>query len=423
MNSFSFNSDILHVENVSLVKISKNVGTPLYVYSKKQFENNYNLLTSSLNKTLGKKYDILIAYSVKSNSNIAVINILNSLNSGADVVSLGELKRSLKSGISGDRIVFSGVGKTSEEMSFALDANILQFNIESIPELKMLSEIASTKGKKAPIAIRINPDINAGGHKNISTGFEGTKFGIDYKEAQEAYDYASNLKGIEIVGVDIHIGSQINDLEPFRLAYEKVSDLVFSLRDKGHNISNIDLGGGIGILYNDSDHIFSLTEYAAMLKQTVGDLGCKIILEPGRLISGNAGVLLTKIIRIKTTNKYNFLLIDAAMNDFLRPALYEANHDIIEVIKSDKNNNKKVYKIAGPICETGDVIKENCYLTNPQEGDLLAILCAGAYGASMSSTYNSRSLIPEVLVSGKKMDIIRKRISTEELISFERIPE
>ena len=228
MNSFSFNSDILHVENVSLVKISKNVGTPLYVYSKKQFQNNYNLLTSSLNKTLGKKYDILIAYSVKSNSNIAVINILNSLNSGADVVSLGELKRSLKSGISGDRIVFSGVGKTSEEMSFALDANILQFNIESIPELKMLSEIASTKGKKAPIAIRINPDINAGGHKNISTGFEGTKFGIDYKEAQEAYDYASNLKGIEIVGVDIHIGSQINDLEPFRLAYEKVSDLVFS---------------------------------------------------------------------------------------------------------------------------------------------------------------------------------------------------
>ena len=421
MNNFNFKNNVLNVEDVSVIRIAEIIGTPAYIYSKKSFENNFSNFSNTLKKVLGPKSDILVAYSVKSNSNIAVIDILNSLHSGADVVSIGELQRALKVGIPPDKIVFSGVGKTQEEMAFGIDKNILQFNVESLAELKKLSEISISKGKNCPVAIRINPDIEAGGHKNISTGVHGTKFGIDYKEVQKIYEYASNLKGIKIVGIDVHIGSQITNLAPFKLAYNKIADLVRVLREKGHKISNIDLGGGIGILYDNSDNIFSLTEYAEMVLQTVGNLGCKIIFEPGRFISGNAGLLLTKVVRLKSNSKHNFLIVDAAMNDFLRPVLYDASHNIIEVIKKNKKINNLSYKVVGPICETGDIINENCYFNDPKEEDLLAILDVGAYGASMSSTYNSRSLVPEVLVSGKEINIIRKRITADQMMAFESL--
>ena len=423
MKKLNFNNDVLHVEKVSLEDIAKSVGTPVYVYSKKSLIENYSFFHNTLKKTLGSKNDFLVAYSVKSNSNIGVINVLSSLNSGADVVSSGELKRSLMAGISANKIVFSGVGKTDEELAYAINENILQFNVESIDELKKLSSLAVSNNKIAPIAIRVNPDINAGGHQNISTGVKNTKFGIDYEEAHNVYDFASNLEGIKIVGIDVHIGSQISSLEPFRLTFNKISTLVKILRKKGHNVFNIDLGGGIGIQYDDSEKIFSLKEYSETVFKIFGDLDCRIVFEPGRYISGNTGLLLTKIIRNKSNNNSNFIIVDAAMNDFLRPVLYNASHNIVEVRKIDKINDKKYFKIVGPVCETGDIFSHKCHINNIEEGNLLAILDAGAYGASMSSAYNSRDIIPEVLVEDKNMHVIRKRISTENLLSFENIPK
>ena len=315
------------------------------------------------------------------------------------------------------------MGKTDEELTYAINENILQFNVESIDELKKLSSLAVSNNKIAPIAIRVNPDINAGGHQNISTGVKNTKFGIDYEEAHNVYDFASNLEGIKIVGIDVHIGSQISSLEPFRLTFNKISTLVKILRKKGHNVFNIDLGGGIGIQYDDSEKIFSLKEYSETVCKIFGDLDCRIVFEPGRYISGNTGLLLTKIIRNKSNNNSNFIIVDAAMNDFLRPVLYNASHNIVEVRKMDKINDKKYFKIVGPVCETGDIFSHKCHINNIEEGNLLAILDAGAYGASMSSAYNSRDIIPEVLVEDKNMHVIRKRISTENLLSFENIPK
>ena len=422
MNYLNYKNDILHFENISLEEIAEFSGTPTYVYSKEAINKNFNNLNLALENKLGINYDKLIAFSVKSNSNIAFINRLKKLNSGADVVSEGELKRALAAGIKGEKIVFSGVGKTYEEMLYALENNVLQFNIESISELNQLSEIAISNNKIAPIAFRINPDIMAGGHAKISTGGSNTKFGIPYDEAIQIYEYAKNLPGIEIVGIDIHIGSQIINLEPFKMAFEKILVLYNELNKLGHKINNIDLGGGIGVPYLDSEKIFSIDDYAELVKNNFGDLNCKLIFEPGRYLAASAGVLLTKVIRTKNIYNNNFLIVDAAMNDFIRPALYEASHQIKIVSIKDNLEEKIQYKVVGPICETGDYIGEINSFRALTSKDYLIIKDVGAYGAVMSSNYNSRSLVPEVMVSNGNLNIIRKRITTEDFISFENIP-
>ena len=422
MNNFSFKDGILHVDDVSVLEIEKQCTTPVYIYSELCLSNNYRSLEEALDNKLGKDCSKLIAYSVKANSNIAVINVLKKLGSGADVVSSGELKRVIKAGINGNKIVFSGVGKTKAELTFALDSDVMQFNIESISELEMLSEIASSKNKKAPIAFRINPDIDAGGHEKISTGGSNTKFGIPYKDAIAVYEYAKNLPGIKVVGIDIHIGSQITDLEPFKLAFNKVLLLYKILKENGHDIINLDLGGGIGVPYDKNTKPFHIDQYANLIKEKFGSLGCKLIFEPGRYITASAGILLTKVIRNKESYDNNFLIVDSAMNDILRPALYDAHHEVISVKEYKKEEEFIDYKVVGPICETGDIICRKAKLNKAKDGDLLAVKFAGAYGAVMSSCYNSRDLIPEIMISNKKINIIRKRVLIEDFISYEKIP-
>ena len=422
MDNFSFKGGLLHVDDVSILAIEKKCTTPAYIYSELCLSNNYKSFEKALEKKLGKGRPKLIAYSVKANSNIAVINVLKNLGSGADVVSSGELKRVKKAGINGEKIVFSGVGKTKEELTFALDSNVMQFNIESIPELEMLSEIASSKNKEAPIAFRINPDIDAGGHEKISTGGSNTKFGIPYIDALNVYEYAKNLPGIKVVGIDIHIGSQITDLEPFKMAFNKVLLLYKELKENGHNIVNIDLGGGIGVPYDNNTKPFHIDKYADLINQKFGALDCKLIFEPGRYITANAGILLTKVIINKESYNNNFLIIDAAMNDILRPALYDAYHEVISVKENIKGQELIDYEVVGPICETGDIICRKAALNKIESGDLLAIKFAGAYGAVMSSGYNSRDLVPEIMISSKTINIIRKRILIEDFMSYEDIP-
>ena len=422
MDNFLYKGGLLHVDDVSILAIEKKCTTPAYIYSELCLSNNYKSFEKALEKKLGKERPKLIAYSVKANSNIAVINALKKLGSGADVVSSGELKRAKKAGINGDKIVFSGVGKTKEELTFALDSNVMQFNIESIPELEMLSEIALSKNKEAPIAFRINPDIDAGGHEKISTGGSNTKFGIPYKDALNVYEYAKNLPGIKVVGIDIHIGSQITDLEPFKMAFNKVLLLYKELKGNGHNIVNLDLGGGIGVPYDNNTKPFHIDKYADLINQKFGALDCKLIFEPGRYITANAGILLTKVIINKESYNNNFLIIDAAMNDILRPALYDAYHEVISVKENIKGQELIDYQVVGPICETGDIICRKAVLNKIEREDLLAIKFAGAYGAVMSSGYNSRDLVPEIMISRKTINIIRQRILIEDFMSYEDIP-
>ena len=422
MDNFAYKGGLLHVDDVSILAIEKKCTTPSYIYSELCLSNNYKSLEKALDKKLGKERPKLIAYSVKANSNIAVINVLKNLGSGADVVSSGELKRVKKAGINGEKIVFSGVGKTKEELTFALDSNVMQFNIESIPELEMLSEIASSKNKEAPIAFRINPDIDAGGHEKISTGGSNTKFGIPYIDALNVYEYAKNLPGIKVVGIDIHIGSQITDLEPFKMAFNKVLLLYKELKGNGHNIVNLDLGGGIGVPYDNNTKPFHIDKYADLINQKFGTLDCKLIFEPGRYITANAGILLTKVIINKESYNNNFLIIDAAMNDILRPALYDAYHEVISVKENIKGQELIDYQVVGPICETGDIICRKAVLNKIEREDLLAIKFAGAYGAVMSSGYNSRDLVPEIMISRKTINIIRQRILIEDFMSYEDIP-
>ena len=423
MSNFFYKNGILHIDQVSALDVEKQCKTPMYVYSRLSLENNFKNLENALNAKLGKDYPKLIAFSVKSNSNIAVINVLQKLNSGADVVSSGEFKRAKKAGIKGEKIVYSGVGKTDEDLSLALDYKVLQFNVESLEELKKLSKIASEKNMIAPVAFRINPDIDAGGHEKISTGGSNTKFGIPFSQALESYDYAKNLPGIKVVGIDIHIGSQITELEPFDLAFDKVVLLYNELRTAGHDILNIDLGGGIGVPYDDSSQPFLINDYADLVSRKFSSINCKLIFEPGRYLTANAGILLTKVIRKKKSYNNHFIVVDSAMNDILRPALYDANHEIIAVKEINKEKEMFEYQVVGPICETGDILNKKVNLNNIEEDDLLAIKFAGAYGAVMSSQYNSRDLIPEIMVSGEKISIIRKRITIEDFLSYEIIPE
>lgn len=417
MHHFNRREDRLFAENVDLTALAERIGTPFYCYSTATLRQHYTRLKDAFAQN-----EVTICYSVKANSNLGVIATLADLGSGADVVSEGELRRALLSGIPAEKIVFSGVGKTEAEMTYALNADIAQFNVESRAELEQLSEVATKQGKTARISLRVNPDIDAGTHEKISTGKAENKFGIAWDEAEASYAKAATLPGLEIVGIDIHIGSQITELTPFRNAFTKVADLLKKLTDAGHNITTLDLGGGLGIPYGPEDAPPpSPEDYANLIDEIFGDSGCRIFLEPGRLIAGNAGILVTSVIRTKKGEAKNFIIVDAAMTELMRPTLYGAYHDIQPVITN--GNVQDVWDVVGPVCETGDFLGSERSLPEPQKGDLLAIFTCGAYGASLGSSYNTRLSAPEVLVDNEKFEIIRARPQYDDILALEKVPD
>jgi len=368
--------------------------------------------------------DALVAFSVKALGNIAVLKTLARLGAGADVVSSGEMKKALRAGIAANRIVFSGVGKTKAEMTLGLEAGIYQFNVESEPELLALSEVASALGKRAPVTIRVNPDVDAKTHAKITTGTAETKFGIPWSRAREAYALAARLKGIEVVGIDVHIGSQIVELEPFELAFRKVVDLTGQLRADGHNITRLDLGGGLGVPYiTDNEPPPDPSAYGALATRLTKDLGCRLILEPGRLIAANAGILVSRVLYVKKGEAKTFAIVDAGMNDLIRPALYDSHHEIVRVNEPGGDTARGRYDVVGPVCETSDIFAADRDLPELKAGDLVAILSAGAYGAVMSSAYNARPSAPEVLVKDAQWSIVRPRQDDDALFGSERIPD
>jgi diaminopimelate decarboxylase len=418
MRHFHYEDGAMFAEQVSLAQIAAKVGTPVYVYSTATFTRHYRVFADSFDDT-----QALIAYSVKANSNIAVLATLAAQGAGADVVSGGELKRALMAGIPAEKIVFSGVGKTRTEMREALTANIRVFNVESIAELRVLNEVAVEMDKIAPIAFRVNPDVTAGGHAKISTGKKENKFGIAWSQAESAYAEAARLPGIEIIGVDVHIGSQISDLAPFEAAIVKVSGLIKRLRAAGHTISSFDIGGGLGIPYgNNAPAPPPPSEYAALVKRLTADLNVEMIFEPGRMIAGNSGVLLSEVLYVKRGEDRDFLIIDAAMNDLLRPALYDAYHDI-EPVRQGDLNQMETYDVVGPICESGDTFTKGREMPKLESGDLIVLHSAGAYGASQASQYNTRPLVPEVLVNGDEYAVIRSRPTVEDILKTESLPD
>lgn len=418
MHHFTYQDGCLHCEGVNLEQIADEVGTPCYVYSSATLVRHARVIASAF-----EGQNCLIAYSVKSNGNLGVLSTLAQEGCGADVVSGGELQRAMRAGIPADRIVFSGVGKTAEEMRLALQAGIHQFNVESAAELRRLSEVATMLGTDAPVAIRVNPDVAAGGHPNISTGKKGDKFGVPWSDAEDLYAEAATLPCIKVVGVDVHIGSQIGDLVPMRAAFEKVVGLTKRLRDAGHEISRIDLGGGLGIPYKEDDAPAPPSDYAAMIADVTQDLGVQVILEPGRVITGNAGVMLSTVLYEKAAPETDFLIIDAGMNDLMRPALYDAHHDILPIKQAGAGAERKTYDVVGPICESTDKFAKARELTALRPGQRIAFMSAGAYGAVLSSTYNARPLVPEVLVNGSSFDVVRRRPEFEEMIALEKVPD
>ncbi len=419
MDHFTYQDGVLHAEGVALSDIAAEVGTPFYVYSTATLERHYTIFREALAGT-----DHLICYSIKANGNQAVIATLARLGAGMDVVSEGELRRALAAGVPGDRIVFSGVGKTVNEMRLALEAGIRQFNVESEPELEQLDAIARGMNTKAPITIRVNPDVDAKTHAKISTGKSENKFGIPISTARDVYARAATMAGIEIKGVDVHIGSQLTDLAPYQMAFEAVAKLTEDLRSDGHNITRLDLGGGLGIPYQRSNQAPPLPfDYGALIKKTVGHLGCEIQIEPGRLIAGNAGLLVAGVIYRKEGEGRDFLILDAAMNDLIRPAMYEAWHDIVPVREPAPDTPVGPIDVVGPVCETGDTFARERDLPLMAAGDLVAFRSAGAYGAVMSSEYNARPLIPEVMVNGDQFAVIRKRPTYAEMLGRDTVPE
>lgn len=419
MHHFHYRDGRLHVEDMSLTEIAGRVGTPFYCYSTATLERHYQVLAEAfagLNAT--------ICFAVKANSNQAVLATLARLGAGMDVVSEGELRRARAAGVSAERIIFAGVGKTRDEMAYALSQGILGFNVESEPELDALSAVATAMGKTARIAIRVNPDVDAKTHAKISTGKSENKFGVPYAEAPDLYDHAASLPGIEVAGIHMHIGSQITDLAPFGAAFALMRQLVIGLRERGHAIRHLDIGGGLGIPYRGIADIPPTPEaYAAVVRQHLGDLGLAFILEPGRMIVGNAGVLVTQVIFAKEGAERTFTIVDAAMNDLIRPTLYEAHHDIWPVEEAKSATAPVQQDIVGPVCETGDYLGLDRALPLLAPGDLMAIMTAGAYGAVMSSTYNSRLLVPEVLVRGSDYAVVRPRPTYDDLIGLDRMPE
>jgi diaminopimelate decarboxylase len=419
VNHFHYRDGVLHAEDVPVPAIAAAVGTPFYLYSTATLERHFRVFSDGL-----KGLDALVCYAMKANSNQAVIKTLAKLGAGADVVSEGELRRALAAGIPPSKIVFSGVGKTAREMDFALASGIHCFNVESRPELELLSARATAMGKTAPVSIRINPDVDARTHKKISTGKKENKFGIPYDEARQAYARAAELPGLKAVGIDMHIGSQIIDLEPFDESIRLLTELALTLREDGHSISHIDFGGGLGIPYRmDNDPPPLPGAYGEIVRRHAAGTGLKVICEPGRLIVGNAGVLVTSVLYVKGGDHKNFVIVDAAMNDLIRPTLYEAHHDIHPVVEPDVNAPRITADIVGPVCETGDYLALDREMELPEQGDLLSISSAGAYGAVQAGTYNTRLLVPEVLVTGGKFHIIRPRQSYEDLIGLDSVPD
>ena len=418
MDHFLYRDGVLHAEEVPLSAIAAAVGTPVYVYSAATLTRHYGLFDAALD--WGPH---LVCFAMKANSNLAVVKLLGDLGAGADVVSEGEYRRAKAAGIPGERIVFSGVGKTRGEMRVALEGGIRQFNVESEPELLALSEVAAGMGLRAPVAIRVNPDVDAKTHEKIATGRKENKFGIPLSRAREVYALAGRLPGIEVVGVDVHIGSQLTDLAPFEAAYGLVADLTVALRADGHDIRRLDLGGGLGIPYTRSNEVPPLpSDYGAMVRRTVGHLGCEVEIEPGRLIAGNAGVLLSRVIWVKAGEDRTFVILDAAMNDLIRPAMYGAHHDIVPVVEPPAGVAMAPVDIVGPVCETGDTFARARPLPPVAEGDLVAFRSAGAYGAVMASEYNARPLVPEVLVRGDHFAVIRARPTYDEMIAKDSLP-
>ncbi|MBF0326618.1 diaminopimelate decarboxylase [Magnetospirillum moscoviense] len=419
MNHFDYINGRLHAEGVPLDTIAAQVGTPFYCYSTATLVRHYTVFAEALSKA---GLDATICFALKSNPNIAVVRTLAELGAGADVVSEGELRQALAAGVPPSRIVFSGVGKTRRELEFAVAKGIMQINVESEPELEALSDIAAARGVRMPIALRVNPDVDAGTHAKITTGKKENKFGIEWTRAHEVYRKAQSLPGIEVVGIACHIGSQLTDVAPFREAFLRVRDLVAILRADGIDIRRLDLGGGLGVPYeNETPPHPDL--YAEAIRATLGDLGCRIVLEPGRLLVGNAGIMVSRVVYMKEGATRTFAIVDAAMNDLMRPALYDAHHAILPVVQPDPKAGIIAVDVVGPVCETGDTFARQRPLPPLAEGDLLVFRTAGAYGAAMSSTYNSRPLIPEVLVKGDQFAIVRARPSYEEMLALESLPD
>lgn len=417
MTAFTYIDGELHAESVALSAIAADVGTPVYVYSVAAMTDAYQRFAGAL---AGQRAQV--CYAMKANSNLAVIRTFAELGAGADVVSDGELQRALAAGIPAERIVYSGVGKTREEMAAGIDAGILQFNVESLPELEALSDVAVSKDAEIDIAIRVNPDVDAATHDKISTGRKEDKFGIDIAHAPAAFAQAAALPGLTPVSVAVHIGSQLIDIAPFRTAFGHVAELTQRLRADGIAIRRLDLGGGLGIAYSD-EAVPPVADYAAMVKETVGDLDCELIFEPGRYLTGHAGVLLTRIIFVKENGERRFIIVDAAMNDLMRPALYGADHAVEPARQPGVDAVPSEADIVGPVCETGDTFATACALTEVEAGEFLVIRDAGAYGAVMASGYNSRPLVPEVLVNGDQYALVRPRETVRQQLDREQFAD
>ena len=416
MNHFDYRNGVLHAEAVSLVELADAVGTPFYCYSTATLERHYRVFAEAF---AGEK--ALVCYAMKANSNQSVLRTLAKLGAGADVVSGGELKRALAAGIPPERIVFSGVGKTEAELRAALATDILCINVESEPELELLSRLASEQGKTARISVRVNPDVDSGSHAKISTGKSENKFGIPLAQARAVYARAAKLPGIRVTGVDMHIGSQITDLVPLEAAFRLLAEFVQTLRADGHTISHVDFGGGLGIPYHMDGEAPPLpSAYAAMVKRVTHNLGCTLLFEPGRMIVGNAGILVARVIYVKQGEAKKFVIIDAAMNDLIRPTLYEAHHDILPVRAFPKGAPEITADVVGPVCESGDYLALGRNLPEPKAGDLLAIMTAGAYGAVQSGFYNTRALVPEVLVKDDQYAVVRPRVEVDDLIAMDK---
>jgi diaminopimelate decarboxylase len=418
MHHFAYRNGVLHAEDVDLRELADAVGTPFYCYATATLERHYRVFAEAF-----ADVDALVCYAMKANSNQAVIATLARLGAGADVVSEGELLRARAAGIPPEKIMFSGVGKTERELALAVEQGILCVNVESEPELELLAAIGAQKGRAADISIRVNPDIDPKTHAKIATGKAENKFGIPISRAREVYARAAKLKGVRVTGVDMHIGSQITELDPFSDAFALLADFVRELRADGHVIRHVDLGGGLGIPYReDNEPPPDPSAYAAVVKRATRDLDCQLIFEPGRLIVGNAGILVTRVLYVKRGEAKTFVIVDAGMNDLVRPTLYDAHHDLRPVKEAPVGAPRLIADLVGPVCESGDFIAQDRPMTEPKAGDLVAIMSAGAYGAVQASTYNTRALVPEVLVRKGEWALVRPRVSVQELIALDRMP-
>ncbi|MQT13332.1 diaminopimelate decarboxylase [Segnochrobactrum spirostomi] len=414
---FSYVGGILHAESVPLPAIATAVDTPVYVYSTAAIAENYTRFAGAV-----ADLPSLVCYAMKANSNQAVLTLLAGLGAGMDVVSEGELRRARAAGVPGERIVFSGVAKSAREMAYAIGEDILCFNVESVPELDLLSQVAQSMGRTARVSLRINPDVDAKTHAKIATGKAENKFGIPWHDAREVYRRAAALPRLAVTGIDAHIGSQITELAPFEAAFARLAELVSVLRSDGHAIHHLDLGGGLGIAYREDSEVPEATAYAAVVHRHAHALDCRILFEPGRLLVGNAGILLTRVVYLKHGAAKSFVIVDAGMNDLIRPTLYEAHHEIRTVAEAAVGAERTIVDVVGPVCESGDFLAQARPLPPVTGGDLIAILSAGAYGAVQAGTYNSRLLVPEVMVSGDRFEVVRPRSSYEALIGLDQVP-